>query len=82
MQMIGNLWWLWLISLAVFGAYVVFNQIRRIKGMVNSDNVEQALDCVGKGITTMYGSVALVALNGILLTIAVLVNIFGTCPAS
>lgn len=75
MAQIAGLWWLWLLIMVAAGGYAIFNQIRRMKGMLGgakTGDVDQAFGAFGKGLAGLVisGFVAMIA--GILLVIAVL----------
>jgi len=79
MSFVGAYWWLWLVIFLVSGGYAMFNQLKRMKGMMNkglSGDVKGAAGSFFSGVKSMIVAGLISSGAGILLAIAVLVNIF------
>lgn len=70
MQFIASYWMLWLILMVAFGGYALHNQLRRMKQVLSMD-VEGA----SNGLGALMVSGLLASASGVLLLIAIIVNI-------
>ena len=78
MAFIALYWWLWLLLTAVFSGYTLFNQLKRMKGMlrgVQQGDVGKAFSSFGSGIATLVVSGLLAGVSGVLLLISIVLNI-------
>lgn len=78
MEMIGTYWWVWLLATLVFGGYVLYNQIRRIRGMMKngmSGDMDKAFSSFHAGIVPLVVSALLVSVAGGLLLFSILINL-------
>lgn len=78
MDFIGAYWWLWLVVMVVFGAYALYNQLKRVKGIVNkgfSGDMGGALGSFQSGIGSFIVASVLTSGSGILLLLSIIINL-------
>jgi hypothetical protein len=80
MQFIADNWLVWLICMILFGGHVMYNQARRMKGVLSSmrkdDSMNETTKAFSNGLGSLVVSGFLGWLNGVLLVIAILAKIF------
>lgn len=78
MEFIGVYWWAWLIGMVIFGGYAIYNQVKRIKGMMVggfSRDINLAFSSFRSGILSMVVSLVIAGISSILLLLSVIINL-------
>ncbi|MCX6744963.1 MAG: hypothetical protein NTX82_05550 [Candidatus Parcubacteria bacterium] len=78
MAFMGSTWWLWLGLAIVFNGYVIYNQIKRMKGMATKGfdmDMDGAFKSFFSGMAPFVIAGSLGGLSGLLFLISLIVNI-------
>ncbi|MBI4992322.1 MAG: hypothetical protein HZB99_03820 [Candidatus Harrisonbacteria bacterium] len=75
MEFVASWWWLWLLSFVFSSGYVMVNQVRHMRGMVNAVDFESGKKSFTSGLGA-FAAVGLVAwASALLLVVSLAINL-------
>jgi len=75
MDIIANYWWLWLLSLVLSIGYVMINQVRRMKAMMNAVDSKSSNQSFFSGLGSFVAAGLVASASALLLVISLIVNL-------